>query len=240
MSAILESLNAVAVERPADLVFRQLRRLIVDGIVKPGEILPAERQLADRFGLNRIHVREALQRLEFYGLVRTRPQSGTVVTSSGIRAVDGIFADILTLDRDDVAALMETRAALETNTARLAAERASDEEINALRAAHAAFRTEVEAGRAGIEHDLMFHLKVAEAAHNAVLRSLIGLLAPDIVKLAKTDDTCAGPRAAAALAEHEAIFQAIEGRQADAAAHAMAHHMAMGRPINLARRMSKP
>lgn len=236
MSAVLEKLHAVAVERPADLVFQQLRRLIVDGVVKPGEAFPSERHLAERFGLNRIHVREALQRLEFYGLVRTRPQSATVVTSTGIRALDGLFADILTFDRDDVAALMETRAALETQTARFAAERASGDELAELRAAMDAFRAEVEAGRTGIEHDLMFHLKVAEASHNPVMRSLVGLLAPDIVKLAKADQTCADGRAAEALAEHETIMRAIESRDGDAAAKAMVGHMAAGRPINMALR----
>jgi GntR family transcriptional regulator, transcriptional repressor for pyruvate dehydrogenase complex len=236
MSAVLESLEAVAVERPAEQVFRQLRRLIVDGVVKPGQTFPSERHLAERFGLNRTHVREALQRLEFYGLVRTRPQSGTVVTSTGIRALDGLFSDVLTFDRDDVAALMETRTALETNAARFAAERATASEIADLRASMDAFRAEVHAGRSGIAHDLMFHLQVAEAAHNPVMRSLVGLLAPDIAKLAKTDDTCAGSRAAEALSEHEAILRAIEARDGAAAAKAMADHMAAGHPINMARR----
>jgi hypothetical protein len=96
--------------------------------------VPSERHLAERFGLSRIHVREALQRLEFYGLVRTRPQSGTVVSSTDIRALDGLFEDILAFDRDDLAALLETRAAVEIQAARLAAARATDEEIADLRA----------------------------------------------------------------------------------------------------------
>jgi GntR family transcriptional repressor for pyruvate dehydrogenase complex len=236
MSAVLERLQAVEVERPADIAFRQLRRLIVDGVVQPGEVLPSERHLAERFGLSRIHVREALQRLEFYGLVRTRPQSGTVVSSTDIRALDGLFEDILAFDRDDLAALLETRAAVEIQAARLAATRATDEEIADLRATMDAFRAEVRAGNTGIEHDLMFHRKLAEASRNRVMRSLVGLLAPDIIKLAKTDQTCADGRSAAALAEHEAIMRAIEARDGDAAARAMADHFAAGTPINVAAR----
>ena len=175
MSAVLERLQVIEVERPADLAFRQLRRLIVDGVVQPGDALPSERHLAERFGLSRIHVREALQRLEFCGLVRMRPQSGTVVSSTDIRALDGLFENILAFDRDDLAALLETRAALEIQAARLAATRATDEEIADLRATMDAFRAEVRAGNTGIEHDLMFHRKLAEASRNRVMRSLVGV-----------------------------------------------------------------
>ena len=99
-----------------------------------------------------------------------------------------------------------------------------------------AFRAEVRAGDTGIEHDLMFHRKLAEASRNRVMRSLVGLLAPDIIKLANTDRTCADGRSAAALAEHEAIMRAIEARDGNAAAKAMAEHFAAGTPINVAAR----
>jgi GntR family transcriptional repressor for pyruvate dehydrogenase complex len=232
MPVALEDFQAVRIDRPADIVFQRLRALIVNGKLQPNEPLPSERQLAERFGLNRIHVREALQRLEFYGLVKTRPQTGSIVTSSGIRAVEGIFSDVLAIDRDQVAALVETRWIVEVQLARLAAQRATDEELSELRSIHREFQAEVEAGRDGIEPDLRFHLKVADAAHNPVMRSLVGLLAPDIVKLAKNDRTCAGGRATASLAEHERILLAIEARDPEAAARAMVGHMQQGGPLH--------
>ena len=206
MPVALEEFETVQIERPAEVVFRRIRALITEGKLKPNEQLPSERQLAERFGLNRSHIREALQRLEFYGLIRTRRNIGAYVTQSGVRAMEGIFSDVLALDRHQVAALTETRWVIEVQLARFAAERATDDDLRDLRGAHEEFRGEVEAGRSGIEQDLQFHLKIADAARNPVLRSLIGLIAPDIVKLARNDRTCADGRAADSLAEHGKIF----------------------------------
>lgn len=236
MTAILEKLQAVEVERPADLAFRQLRRLIAEGDVRPGEALPPERRLAERLDVSRIHVREALQKLEFYGFVRTRPQSGTLVASRDVRALDGLFEDVLAFDRDDLAALMEVRAAIEIQAARIAAARATDEDIASLRAATDAFRSEVRAGNTGIEHDLAFHRKLAEASGNRVMRTLVALLAPDVIRLAQADRSCRDGRSARALAEHEAILEAIAARDSEAAARAMADHFAAGAPLNIALR----
>jgi GntR family transcriptional regulator, transcriptional repressor for pyruvate dehydrogenase complex len=236
MPVSLAQFNPVAVERPAEVVFVQIRDLILNGAIPAGESLPSERQLADRFGLNRIHVREALLRLEFYGLVKTRRNVGTVVTGAGIRAIDGLFADVLALRGDDLTALIETRWVIEVEVARLAATRATDEDLAELKAAHHEFSLEVAAGSSGIEKDLAFHLRVADASRNPVLRSLLGLLAPDVMKLAVEDRTCVGGRAEQSLAEHAAVLDALLARDPAAAARAMTAHFQRGAPIHSSRR----
>jgi GntR family transcriptional repressor for pyruvate dehydrogenase complex len=226
--AALEYLKPISVDRPADLVFDQLRRLIVEGKLPPGERLASERQLAESFGLNRIHVREALQRLEFYGLVRTQRNVGAVVTQSGIRAVEGIFSDVLALSSDEADALCETRDLIEGQIVRLAVMRASDEDLARLEETQAAFEAAAERGADGLEFDLAFHLQLADAAGNPVLRALMGLLAPDLIQRARAVNECEGGRAVQSAAEHRAILNAISARDADAAAAALSGHLSSG------------
>jgi GntR family transcriptional regulator, transcriptional repressor for pyruvate dehydrogenase complex len=224
---IIAQLNAIQVAKPADLIMRQIRNLISSGALRAGDRLPPERVLAERFGVGRGHVREALRRMECYGVLQTFPQSGTVVASLGVAALERLISNLLDLDRDDIKALIETRAILEIHTARLAAERATAASIADLRAALDAFRKEVEAGRTAIEEDLLFHLAVANATGNPVLSSLIGLITPDVMRANKGARVCEAGRARTALAEHEALLAAIAARDPKAALLAMSTHMRM-------------
>ncbi|MDR1226329.1 MAG: GntR family transcriptional regulator [Prevotellaceae bacterium] len=81
MEDILSSLQEVVVESPVDVITRQIQSLIADKRLQPGDKLPSERKLAERFGVGRTYVRDAIRKLEFYGVLRTHPQSGTVVSS---------------------------------------------------------------------------------------------------------------------------------------------------------------
>jgi GntR family transcriptional regulator, transcriptional repressor for pyruvate dehydrogenase complex len=224
---ILASLSAIEVERPADAILRQLRDLVGIGALKPGDRLPAERELAAQFGVGRSHVREALLRLEFYGILQTLPQSGTVVSRLGVAALEGMISNVLSLDRDDISALSETRMALEVETARRAAERATPADIRSIRLAEQAFRERASAGDPALQEDLALHLAIAQAAHNAVLASLVGLITPDILRLNGEHKTCSRARLPVVADEHHRVVAAIEARNPDAAARAMAEHARM-------------
>src|ERR1700741_5474999 len=98
---IFENLKAIQVENPADKIIRQLKQLITSGQLKPGDRLPAERVLAERFGVGRSYVREAIMKLEFYGLLKTSPQSGTYVSGYSIKILDSMIRDMRILHRDN-------------------------------------------------------------------------------------------------------------------------------------------
>ena len=87
-----------------------------------------------------------LRKLEFYGVLQTFPQSGTIVASLGAGALERLISNLLDLDRDDIKALTETRGILEMHSAQLAAQRASKAAIADIKDALDAFRAEVEAG----------------------------------------------------------------------------------------------
>ena len=226
-SPILAALSAIEISRPADLILWQLRDLIASGALKPGDRLPAERELARQFGVGRSHVRDALRRLEFYGILQTLPQSGTVVARLGVAALDGLISNVLALDRDDISALSETRMALEVETARRAAERATPDDLQAIHAAQEAFRVRALAGDPALQEDLALHLAIARAAHNAVLASLVGLITPDILRLGGERQTCSHTRLPIVVGEHQRVVDAIDARDPEAAARAMAEHAQM-------------
>ena len=74
--------------------------------LEPGDKLPSERVLSERFGISRNNVRQAIQKLEFYGLLSTIPKSGTIVSNIGIVALNGMIDDIVSLDIPDFRSLV--------------------------------------------------------------------------------------------------------------------------------------
>ena len=222
---IIEHLREIDLKSPADIIIQQIKELISAGLLKPGDRLPPERALAARFGVGRGYIREALKRLEFYGILRTVPQSGTIVASLGVKALEGLISNVLNLEKEDFQSLMETRALLEVHAARLAATRTSEAEVADLEHAHEEFCKQVLSGDPGLEEDLMFHLKIAEYARNPVLRSLVSLITPDIITLSRSHDTCRDGRFLMAKKEHAAVLEGIRSRDPERAAAAMDEHM---------------
>lgn len=222
---MLENFSEIKVATPADKIIKQIRSLITSGQILPGDRLPPERKLADKLGVSRSHVREAIQKLEFYGILKTMPQSGTVVAGLGIAALEGLITDVLHLEKAEFSALVETRLILEVNSARLAAERRTADDLVALKNALSAYEKKVKQGQQGVEEDLMFHLKIAEASKNAVLKSLMLIITPDIVKNFLTLNVCEASRFERTLKEHEEILEHIIDQNAEAASASMRHHL---------------
>lgn len=88
---MLNNLERIHIEKPVDKIIKQLRSLILSGDLQPGDKLPPERKLADHMGVGRMQVRDAIRKLEFYGIVKTLPQSGTIVSGMGITALEGLI-----------------------------------------------------------------------------------------------------------------------------------------------------
>ncbi len=222
---VFESLEQIKMESPSDKIIGQIKKLISSGQLKPGDKLPSERKLSEKFGLGRGYVREALQKLEFYGILRTLPQSGTVVAGLGVTALEGLINDVLELNDNDFHSMVETRVILEINAAKFAAQRANVQELAKIENALNAFRLKVEAGEEGVEEDLMFHLKIAEASENTVLKSLLLIIVPDLIEYAKDLNICGDGRSLQALEEHQEIFAHIKNGQPEEAGLAMRNHL---------------
>jgi DNA-binding FadR family transcriptional regulator len=202
-----------------------LGQKIVSGKLLPGEILPTEAQLSHRLGISRPSLREGLRALAIKGLVEARTRRGTVVNDK--RDWNVLDPDVL---RWYVAAapdpaflidLLDVRAIFEPAAARLAAARASPEQIlgieNAFRAMAAALPDDVDAC---CRHDLSFHEQIIGAAGN---RLLIRFAVATRAALLAAFHVLSNARAAYqnSLAEHWAVAVAIRRRSPDEADHAM-------------------
>jgi GntR family transcriptional repressor for pyruvate dehydrogenase complex len=207
------------------MIVNQIKQLVSSGTLKPGDRLPAERAFAERFGVGRGHVREALKKLEIFGILKTMPQSGTYVANQGAKALEALMADVLALEKDDTKSLLETSRILEVNAARLAAERAIKSDIIDLIRTHEALRKRVRNQELGTAEDRMFHLKIAVCSKNKVLRSLIILMATNSDAIFDGSIGVSKGMEKIILQEHEAILQAIKQSDPDRAAEAMDAHM---------------
>lgn len=222
---VLKNFQEIRIESPVDKIIRQVRELITSGQLKPGDRLPPERKLAEKLGVGRSNVRDAIKKLEFYGILKTLPQSGTVVAGMGITALEGLISDVLKIENSDFASLVETRVLLETESAKLAAIRRTDQDIEDIKQALDAYAEKIKLNEQAVEEDLMFHLKIAEASKNVVLKSLMLIITPDIINNFIKLDICKDGRSVDVLEEHEVILKHIIAQEPEEAAEAMRIHL---------------
>jgi len=206
-------------------IVEQVEQAILKGELKPGDQLPAERELAEQFGVSRTAVREAVKALREKGLVEAFSGRGTFVTNGTSQAMRQSL-DLITRigGLDGSAQLAEVRAILEPEIAALAAERIEEQLLITLREAVALMDRSLEDPDGYIEADLDFHLALAEGAANPVILSLIdsivGLLREQRLRIFSVDG---GPQRG--QYHHKRILEAIERRDCDKARAAMREHL---------------
>ena len=212
-------------EKPVNSNIAKIREMITTGVVKPGEKLPPERKLAEKFGSSRAHIREAIVKLQFYGIVEVQPQSGTIVTGIGDIASKGLITDFLKVDKSDFKSLVDTRILLEKEATRLAAINRTEADIYQLRAALSAFEAQLLKSGKAIKEDLSIHLKIAESSKNNVLKSLMMIIMPNIGSTYAELKVCEEDKNQKIIDEHRLIVNSIiEGKPAEAV-RAMENHL---------------
>jgi GntR family transcriptional repressor for pyruvate dehydrogenase complex len=159
-----------------EMITDRIRGMIQEGVLKPGDKLPTEKELCEGFGVGRSSVREALQSLEYLGMVESRPGIGRFLSQDSMALLDSQNWR-LTLEQASTFELMEARRILEATTARLAAERATDEVIARLEGLLEAMKAVMDDNMdLFFEKELDFHLTLAGACQNAVLTELVNIL----------------------------------------------------------------
>lgn len=209
-------------ENQADIVITKIKELISSGSLKPGDKLPSERKLSEQFGVGRTNIREALHKLEFYGIIKTLPQSGSVINGLDINTLNGMISDVLNLQEYDFYSLVETRLVLEMNAIKLCAERATKKDIEKIAKAHEDFVNSFNSNeREG--SDFAFHRAIAEGSHNLVFRAMLLIIIPDILKIYRQDSICA-PNPAL-IEQHYNMVEAIRNRDGELASQLMEQHL---------------
>lgn len=206
----------------SEIVIGKIKELISSGVLKPGDKLPAERKMALAFGFGRAQIREALRKLEFYGIVKTLPQSGSIIKRMDISALEGLIADVMTIQDYDFLSLVETRLILEENAIVLCADRRTDEDMVMIEMAHDNFLKYWDTEER-VSYDFAFHRAIAEGSHNPVIKAMLLTITPDILHVYNKERFCAPSRIV--VEEHIAMVRAIREQDRNKAAILMRRHL---------------
>jgi GntR family transcriptional repressor for pyruvate dehydrogenase complex len=205
-------------------IIGKIKELINYKNLEPGDKLPSERMLSDKFGVTRSNVRDAIQRLEFYGLLKSIPQSGTFVANIGVIAMNGMIDDILRLEEPDFKSLVETRILLELKTVKLAALRRSEEDLINIKESLDAYEEKVLSGEDAVQEDLLFHLAIAKASGNSTMNAFMLTITPQIIMDFEKYHVCDKGSSAKGIEEHTDIFEAIKNQNPELAKQKMKDH----------------
>ncbi len=205
-------------------IIAKIRDLMNFKNLEPGDKLPSERMLSEKFEVSRSNVREAIQKLEFYGILKSKPQSGTFVAEIGQVAMNGMMEDILRLEDPDFKSLVETRILLELKTVRLAAQRRTKDDLIQLRMALDAYSEKVNNGEDAVQEDLLFHLAIAKASGNSTMNTFMLIITPEIITNFEKYHVCDKDLAFRGIQEHQDIFEAIKAQNPQLAKEKMKVH----------------
>jgi len=211
----------------ATLVRERLLHEIRAGTWRPGDRLPTEPELIERFGVSRTPVREAMQSLSLLGVVDISPRRGATVRALPPESVIdyAILAGAMS-QADSIEDVFEFRLASESAIAELAARQASDGEIDSLRRILTENELAVAIGNIGglVDVDIRLHAAIAVASRNAVFLSVVHALNGLLVQTRRAASGVPGAPAAS-LAEHRRIVDAIAARTPRAARTAARIHL---------------
>jgi DNA-binding FadR family transcriptional regulator len=222
-------------------VHDRLMLRIRSGAIPPGAQLPSERELMEEYGVGRPAVREALQALERSGIVEIlHGERARVVVPTAERLVAQVAGGAMHLLRsqpDSLEHLKDARLFLETGTARMAAERATDEQVARLRLAIEQQRASMVDLEEFIERDMAFHREIASISGNPIFPTIVEALFRWAGEYYQPMVRAPGAEELT-LAEHATIVEAISKRSPDAAAEAMRAHLT--RANTLYQQLMKP
>lgn len=216
-----DALRPMTRPRLYEQVLDRLRAYAVDHELGAGDRLPPERELAQRLGVSRASVKQAVVVLEVQGLVETRHGGGTYLVQN---TLDIEPVERLVERRRRLPDVLEAREALETKLAELAAERRTETDLTALHHALERMEAEIAEGGHGEEGDRLFHAAVTEAGHSALLAEFMRSLTGQIAE-SRQESLRQPGRPGRSLSQHLRILDAIAAGDPKAAGTAMRRHV---------------
>lgn len=222
-------ISRVSRPRLYEQLVAQLLDFIESAELGPGDLLPAERDLAERLGVSRATLAQALVALEVLGVIDVQHGTGAVlVYRPNVPAVIKGLRE----HRSRLPEIVEARSTLEVKLAELAAVRRTDQDMQAIDAAIAAMTEEVASGSRGAHGDELFHQAVTAAAHSAVLGQLMAFIAEMILET-RLESLGQPGRPEQSIASHRKIADAIRAQDAAGAASAMMAHIDLVSDVEL-------
>lgn len=211
-------------EAPNTEITRMLLDYLLSGSIELGHRIPSERKLMQALGVGRSAVREAIKSLSLLGLLEVRQGDGTYLTKSSSDLLPQVIEWGLLLEEPYVTDLVEAREYIEPIIAGLAASRRTQEDIEDLNRLVDTMRASTDDIDKYVDADTLFHLRLAEAAHNEVFKNHLSSIRSLLRVWAKKVLDAAG-ETESSLAMHTPIVEAVERGDRDAAIRAMSAHM---------------
>jgi GntR family transcriptional repressor for pyruvate dehydrogenase complex len=219
--------DKVSVGRISETIVDQIRQLMRQGQLRPGDRLPAERDLCERFGVSRVTVREALRMLESSGLVEIRvgARGGAFVTAPTSEHIGDGLADMLTLSALTAADVTEVRLILEVGIVPLVCARATEEDLAALNEICERSREAIGNGTYTMALSAEFHARVAASTHNPALGMLVDSFRGPIRMSLESAKATAPEMGVLGSEEHERFTEAVRQRDPELATRIMREHL---------------
>lgn len=217
------SLRPVSRKPIYEQVSDQLREFIDINQLQPGDRLMTERELAQQLSVGRSSIREAITALRAQGLVDVRHGEGIYLLRRPEELISSLATELIQTHADHPY-IWETRQALETQCARLAAVRATPADLDDVEAGLVLMAEEIADGKPGLDGDRKFHTAVATASHNPVLIELLNGIRHSLDRTSESSLTRSG-QPQRSLADHRVIQAAIVARDADRAGQEMLSHL---------------
>ncbi len=223
-------ITPVTVPKAADVLAGILREKILGGQMDEGMPLPKERELGAQAGLSRASVREALRILEGEGLIATRTgrNGGSAVLRPSSATIERSIGIFIRGQRIRMEAVLETRAAIESPSARFAAQHRSDADLEEIDRCHVKLEQASAAGDipAYVRANLDWHVQVVRASHNELLIAFISAISQAMYAATDLDGFNSVEIRNAVIKAHRRVMDAIQARDGDAAARRMGRHVA--------------
>jgi GntR family transcriptional repressor for pyruvate dehydrogenase complex len=218
-------MNILPVRRlrvPEEIV-DQIRGLVASGDLRPGDQLPSERELAERFQVSRASIREALTALQVLGVLeRSRTGGGLAARGNHVWFTIAPLSTYLAT-RSHIIEQIEVRRMIEPEMGRMAAERATAEDVARMEQYLVDMEADIDAGGLGARADAAFHAAVAATTGNELLTSIVQLIGDAIREHRELLQTPEGARES--LVEHREILHAIRRGDGDAAYQGTRRHI---------------
>lgn len=199
-----------------------LRKMIESGEIREGERIPPERVLAERFGVSRTCVREALGALKLSGVIQGRPGAGTYLAKVSPGGIDR--SDLLLVEEGSPFEILESRKIIEPAIAALAARKATAEDIARLVQAMERLHESAGDSESLTAADKQFHLSMAEATHNRILIRALGQILDLMQRIYYPAVGIVGP-VDGYYETHNEVFKSVQARNSRGAERAMRAHL---------------
>ena len=228
VSAAPFKISSLKRRRVCESVAEQIRQAIFDGQLEPGHKLPPEREMASQFQTSRVALREALRALEQEGMIDIKRGFGggafVADFDGALRALTDSLNTVVKLGQAKSGHLTEVRTILEPEMARLATQRASAADLDAMESVVLAQEEELRSGVLTRKRDMEFHGLVASACNNPVLTIVVGAI-DDSIRDPILRSKLTYDMRARVVGYHRSVFQAIHSRDPEEAYRIMKEHV---------------